>query len=97
MSKLILYICAWICLHSCGFSKNQKESMLEYALSQAGDSGKELKYVIKYHEGDSLKGEVVRFLIRNMAYHFGYGERERVSSITTLFSSYLIRNIELVF
>ena len=29
--------------------------MLEYALSQAGDNRKELEYVIKYYEGDSLK------------------------------------------
>ena len=55
MNKLILYVCAWICLHSCGFSKSQEESMLEYALSQAGDNRKELEYVIKYYEGDSLK------------------------------------------
>lgn len=54
MNKLILYVCAWICLHSCGFSKSQEESMLEYALSQAGDNRKELEYVIKYYEGDSL-------------------------------------------
>ena len=40
MNKLILYVCAWICLHSCGFSKSQEESMLEYALSQAGDNRK---------------------------------------------------------
>ena len=51
MNKLILYVCAWICLHSCGFSKSQEESMLEYALSQAGDNRKELEYVIKYYEG----------------------------------------------
>ena len=50
MNKLILYVCAWICLHSCGFSKSQEESMLEYALSQAGDNRKELEYVIKYYE-----------------------------------------------
>ena len=95
MNKLILYVCAWICLHSCGFSKSQEESMLEYALSQAGDNRKELEYVIKYYEGDSLKREAARFLIRNMVYHFGYEKRERVSDITTLSSDYLIRNIEL--
>ena len=67
MNKLILYVCAWICLHSCGFSKSQEESMLEYALSQAGDNRKELEYVIKYYEGDSLKREAARFLIRNMS------------------------------
>ena len=54
MNKLILYVCAWICLHSCGFSKSQEESMLEYALSQAGDNRKELEYVIKYYEGKRL-------------------------------------------
>ena len=97
MNKLILYVCAWICLHSCGFSKSQEESMLEYALSQAGDNRKELEYVIKYYEGDSLKREAARFLIRNMVYHFGYEKRERVSDITTLSSDYLIRNIELAF
>ena len=75
MNKLILYVCAWICLHSCGFSKSQEESMLEYALSQAGDNRKELEYVIKYYEGDSLKREAARFLIRNMVYHFGYEKR----------------------
>ena len=37
------------------FLKSQEESMLEYALSQAGDNRKELEYVIKYYEGDSLK------------------------------------------
>lgn len=52
--------------------------MLEYALSQAGDNRKELEYVIKYYEGDSLKREAARFLIRNMVYHFGYEKRERV-------------------
>ena len=35
--------------------------MLEYALSQAGDNRKELEYVIKYYEGDSLKREAARF------------------------------------
>ena len=63
--------------------------MLEYALSQAGDNRKELEYVIKYYEGDSLKREAARFLIRNMVYHFGYEKRERVSDITTLSSDYL--------
>lgn len=70
--------------------------MLEYALSQAGDNRKELEYVIKYYEGDSLK-ERRPLLIRNMVYHFGYEKRERVSDITTLSSDYLIRNIELAF
>ena len=46
--------------------------MLEYALSQAGDNRKELEYVIKYYEGDSLKREAARFLIRNMRSERGY-------------------------
>ncbi len=25
MNMLILYVCAWICLHSCGFSKAKKK------------------------------------------------------------------------
>ena len=79
------------------FLKKPRRSMLEYALSQAGDNRKELEYVIKYYEGDSLKREAARFLIRNMVYHFGYEKRERVSDITTLSSDYLIRNIELAF
>ena len=49
MNKLILYVCAWICLHSCGFSKSQEESMLEYALSQAGDNRKELDRRCRSH------------------------------------------------
>ena len=78
------------------FLKKPRRSMLEYALSQAGDNRKELEYVIKYYEGDSLK-ERRPLLIRNMVYHFGYEKRERVSDITTLSSDYLIRNIELAF
>ena len=43
------------------FLKSQEESMLEYALSQAGDNRKELEYVIKYYEGDSLKERLPAF------------------------------------
>ena len=84
MNKLIyMYALGSVCTLAVS-QKAKEESMLEYALSQAGDNRKELEYVIKYYEGDSLKREAARFLIRNMVYHFGYEKRERVSDITTL-------------
>ena len=78
------------------FLKKPRRSMLEYALSQAGDNRKELEYVIKYYEGDSLKREAARFLIRNMVYHSDMrSERGYQTSPPILGLS--IRNIELAF
>lgn len=97
MNKFILCLFSWIGLLSCGSSGSYEEGLLEYALSQAGDNRKELEYVIEHYEGDSLKREAARFLIRNMIYHFGYDRRDQVPDITSISSNYLIDNIELAF
>lgn len=97
MNKPILYVYAWVCLYSYGFSKSQGGNMLEYALLQAGDSRKELEYIVKYYKGDLLKRETAYSSICNMVYRFGYEKREGVSDIIILSSDYLTRNIELAF
>ncbi|RGN35881.1 hypothetical protein [Bacteroides oleiciplenus] len=67
-SKLSLIILFVFFLASC----KEETSDINDALEQAGANRAELEKVLAHYQGDSLKLEAARFLIKNMPMHYSY-------------------------
>lgn len=56
--------------------RSQNEKRLEQALEMAGENRVELEKVLKHYQGDKMKLEAAKFLIRNMPGHGSYAGEE---------------------
>lgn len=83
MDKSVLMILLLLVAVSCNSPEDQR---LEEALVSAGTNRPELEKVLEHYQGDSLKLEAARFLIRNMPFHHYY-EDARIDSAKAVLST----------
>ena len=62
----------WIVLLLCAACRPVDDEKLEHALQLAGNNRSELERVLEHYQGDSLRLEAAKFLIRNMPGHGSY-------------------------
>ena len=76
MTRTIFCLVLTALLASCA---KPEDRALEEALAFAGDNRPELEKVLAHYEGDSLKLEAAKFLIRNMPGHYSYADSSAVN------------------
>ena len=91
MNKKMCSIILSIVLFVSGCSFLDRDRMLEDALALAGDNRGELEKVLAHYEGDSLKTEAAKFLIRNMPGHYSYADTSAVSRYSSAVDDVLKR------
>lgn len=84
-----IFTCFLVLIYFTNVSCNSKKRdyTLEDVLNSAGSNRIELEQVLAYYKDDSLKLEAAKFLIKNMLFHYSYGNlNEYYKSISPLIS-----------